>query len=490
MLITHYNVFPDFRYKYKQKILNFNSLRYCSLIFVALFLSVIAGGCITDSFTTSPSDLLTFSREKVDFDTIFTGEGSTTARLVVSNRASKALNITSIRLAADDSYFAVNVDGVSGTVFHDVEIRANDSIYIFIECRPPVTDDVEPYRIEDKLLFVTNGVEQALPIEADAWNVTRLRAEVLTADTRLSSTAPYVVYDSLVVAKDVTLTIDPGVRMLFHDGARLRVHGSLQAVGTPEKIIEFGGDRIDDVLPDVGYDVLAGQWAGIEFTETSSGNSLEYVDIHSTEFGVTVAPVESLAEPSLYLRNSWLHNSRGSALAARYARIEAVGVCFSEAGAGVIDLTGGEHSFLQCTFANNYLFAVPSDPLLTLHHVLPSAPDSDLPFMSATFRNCILYSTMTGDINIDNLGGSNVYLQRCSLRSNGSNDDNFIDCLWDVDPLFFAVREDYDFNYHLQPESPVLHSADGSFITPAAEVDMDGINRWTFGTPALGAYAQ
>ena len=469
--------------------MNFNSLRTGSLIFVALLLSLIAGGCITDSFTTSPNDLLTFSREKVDFDTIFTGQGSTTARLVVSNRASKALNISSIRLASDDSYFALNVDGVSGSVFHDVEIRANDSIYVFIECRPPVTEDIDPYLIEDRILFVTNGVEQALPVEADAWNVTRLNAETLTADTRFSSSAPYIVYDSLVVAKDVTLTIDPGVRMLFHDGARLTVHGSLQAVGTAEKIIEFGGDRIDDVLPDVGYDVLAGQWGGIEFTETSKDNRIEYADIHSTDFGVTVAPVESLASPSLYLRNAWLHNSRGSALAARYARIEATGVCFSEAGAGVIDLTGGEHSFLQCTFANNYLFAVPSDPLLTLRHVLPSAPDSDLPLMSARFRNCIIYSTMAADINIDDLSGSDVMLQRCSLRSRGSNDDNFVDCLWDTDPMFFAVREDYDFNYHLKEDSPVLHSADEVFITPAAEVDFYGINRYMFGTPALGAYA-
>ena len=43
--------------------------------------------CISDAITTSPSDVLTFSRDTVSFDTVFTDVGTPTARLVVHNRA-------------------------------------------------------------------------------------------------------------------------------------------------------------------------------------------------------------------------------------------------------------------------------------------------------------------------------------------------------------------------------------------------------------------
>ena len=108
---------------------------------------------------------------------------------------------------------------------------------------------MEPWRVADQLEFVTNGVTQEVEVEAWAQNVTRLKGERITADTRLTPKLPYLVFDSLTVDKDATLTIDPGVRMLFHDGASLIVHGRLEAVGEVGNMIHLRGDRIDNVLP-------------------------------------------------------------------------------------------------------------------------------------------------------------------------------------------------------------------------------------------------
>ena len=93
--------------------------------------------CIEDGITTSSTDILTFSRDTVCFDTVFTELGTPTARLLVYNKAKKGVNISSIRFRNPDTRFQINVDGVSGTEFHDVEIRAKDSIYVFIECYLP-----------------------------------------------------------------------------------------------------------------------------------------------------------------------------------------------------------------------------------------------------------------------------------------------------------------------------------------------------------------
>ena len=89
--------------------------------------------CIDDGFTTSPSDILAFSTDTVNFDTIFTEQGTATRTLKVYNRSDKSLKISSINLAKGSaSGFIVNVDGLSGTSFNDTEIRGQDSLYIFI----------------------------------------------------------------------------------------------------------------------------------------------------------------------------------------------------------------------------------------------------------------------------------------------------------------------------------------------------------------------
>ena len=52
--------------------------------------------CISDAISTSPHDVLTFSRDTVSFDTVFTGVGTPTARLIVSNKAKKGIKINSV----------------------------------------------------------------------------------------------------------------------------------------------------------------------------------------------------------------------------------------------------------------------------------------------------------------------------------------------------------------------------------------------------------
>ena len=119
--------------------------------------------------------------------------------------------------------------------------------------------------------------------------------------------------------KDATLTIDPGVRMLFHDGASLIVHGRLEAVGEVGNMIHLRGDRIDNVLPDVGYEVLSGQW-GVVIAPESFGNRIEYVEMQSSSTGLRVDSCGDLSRQKLTLVNSWLHNSSGSVFESRYSR--------------------------------------------------------------------------------------------------------------------------------------------------------------------------
>lgn len=454
--------------------------------FAVLCCSLVS--CIDDSFTSSPSDRLTFSTDTLSFDTVFTGTGTPTARLLVFNRAKKSIRISEIKMKNPDSRFQMNVDGQSGDIFRDVEIRGEDSIYVFVECLLPETSSDEPYLTEDAIEFVTNGNRQEVTLEAYGQNVTRLKALRVTEDMTLTPARPYVVTDSLVVAEGATLTVEPGTRLLFHDKASMIVYGRLDARGTPEKKIQMRGDRLDDVLPDVGYDILAGQWKGISIAKESYGNVMEYVDMRSTQYGLTVAPGD-LSRRKLLLLNSWLHNSQGSALASALAWVDAYGCVFSEAADNVVMLAGGRHLFTQCTFSNYYLFASKGMPIIGLYHIVPDPEDESAePLMRARFENGIIYG-MTGDINIGDLEGSDVYMYNMLFKSTGDNDEHFIDCLWDKDPLFLTVRSDYYFNYHVKPESPALDAGNPDFVTPECRIDMDGNDRLgSTPFPTLGAY--
>lgn len=470
-----------------------SALRLAPVLFIVLLFQGMAS-CISDSITTSPSDVLTFSADTVSFDTVFTDLGTPTARLKVYNRAKKSVIISHVSLEDPSTNFAINVDGVSGKDFSDIEIRGGDSIFVFIECYIPEVDQNTPKLVEDRLKFVTNGVTQSVLLEAWGQNVTRLRGLTVTEDMTFTAERPYVVFDSLTVAPEAKLTIEPGANILFHDGAKMTVSGTLEALGAPGQMINMRGDRLDNVLPDVGYDILAGQWEGITIKPESFDNRMEYVDMRSTKHGLVVDSCADLSKRKLYLLNSWLHNSQRNALQANYAWVDATGCVFSEAAGSVVFLAGGKHEFLQCTLTNYYLFVYPTEPLLQLAHCMPASIEDNpyQPLMEAAFKNCIFYG-LPADINEGDLTGSNVYLDFCSLKSPGSDDDNFRNCLWDTDPLFLTVRNDYYFNYHVAEDSPVIGAGDPAYLTDQqSRIDMDGTDRLTAspdGRPTLGAYA-
>ena len=466
-----------------------NALRNILFILVAIF-GVTVTSCISDDFTDSPNATLTFSTDTVRFGAIFTDLTTPTARLQVFNKNNKGVNISSIRFKNPDTPFRLNVDGVSGSSFSDIEIRGNDSIYVFMECYIDADDTFEPWRVADQLEFITNGVTQEVEVEAWAWNVTRLHGVNVTANTTLTAERPYVIFDTLTVAPETVLTIEPGAWLLFHDKAAMKVRGTLLAIGETDNFIRMSGDRLDDILPDVAYDQMAGQWGGIDIAPESFGNRMEFVNMRSTVSGLRVDSCGDLSRNKLTLVNSWLHNSQGNVLSSQYAAVDAYGCCFSEAAGSVVKLTGGYHNFVQCTIANSYLFSSLFQPNLYLEHVMPEEMENNsAPLMTANFENGIIWGEIGTPIQPGDLVGSNVYMRYMLFKADGTDDENFINCIWNQDPLFFTVRNDYYFDYRLQPDSPALGAGNPGYITPECLYDMDGIYRLAEGAPALGAYA-
>ena len=453
------------------------------LILLLPFIPMLAG-CIEDGFTTSPADQPLFSTDTLDMGTVFTEASTTTHSFTVRNPYSKQLSISDISLSGPAaSCFRLNVDGISGERFSAVDIRGKDSIYVFVEATFPAGEHpVTGY--EAKIDFTTNGVVRSVVVTADGQNVRRLHGKIIEGEENFDSTLPYQIFDSLVVAPGARLTISPGSKLYFHDKSMLIVRGTLIAEGDVDNPINMTGDRTGNVVGDVSFDLMSRQWTGVFFTSTSTGNKLSHVSLRNTSQGVTVDGNPENTDTQLTLVNSILRNSGGLVLEAYHSRIDATGCEFAEASEGIVYLQGGNHTFTHCTFANYYLFSALGGASVQLAHISSDEKTglddgSGLPYTTANFVNCIIYGNGS-DLSHADLSGTGITLQRCLLKSAGEDDDNFIECIWESDPLYYTVRSDYYFDYRVKPDSPAI----GAGLTTDTPAD------W-YGTPraaTLGAY--
>lgn len=459
-----------------------------SLLFI--FLGLCTTACIEDGVDTSPSSQPEFSCDTLKMGVAFTGQGTPTRSFTVRNPHDKILSISSISLRGGDKGFRLNVDGVSGRSFQNVEVRGNDSIYVFVEATVPQVGSGQPRDVEDILDFVTNGVTRSVVLSVTGQDVTRHDGVTVQTDATWEADQPYQIYDSLVVAHGATLTLKPGVRIYFHDKAYMKVDGKLVCGGSVDAPIVMSGDRMDNIVGDLAFDLLAAQWQGITFGEGSRGNTMSHTEVRNTVTGLLCQPGSELE-----LLNCNIRNASACTLESNRADIRAYGTVFSEAVMNVVQLNGGTVEMNHCTLANYYLRKYPTLPLMGL--LWTGAIDDeyeyddeyfpvDAPYMKADFSNCIFYG-LSADLSIGDLAGAEVFYRSCLFKSAGQDDDNFINCLWDTDPLYRTVREDYIFDYRLADESPAATAADPALMSPKAATDFYGVAR-DVNALSMGAY--
>lgn len=457
-------------------------------VVLCVLASALFPSCIEDSFTDSPSDQPGFSVDTLKLGTVFTEEMTVTHRFSVRNPASKSLLISRIALSGEYArYFRLNVDGFSGRDFANVEIRGRDSIFVLVEATlPPAGRDL-PSEMNAHVDFTTNGVTRSVVLNALGQDVERLKALCVSTDMTLDSPKPYQIFDSLVVEPSATLRLAPGTRLCFHDKASLIVRGTLISDGTVDDPVILSGDRTGNVVTDISFDLMSRQWEGVRFCSGSSDNILRNTIIKNTVNGVLIDGSETPdVQTSLTMINSRLRNSGGLVLDAVHADVTAVGCEFAEGGAGLVRLQGGNHRFSQSTFANYYLFAAIGGPAITFDHFSYDTEDeTGLPLMSARIDNSIIYG-LGSDLSHGDLTGSDILIRNCLLKSRGTDDDNFISCVWESNPLYYTVRNEYFFDYRLHDDSPAIGVGDPELIGPDGSRDGYGLDRGL--TPDLGAY--
>lgn len=458
---------------------------------VISYLSLVS--CIDDSITTTSTDCLSFSVDSLKMGDLFSDEMSPTFRFTVRNKDTKGVELRDVYISdAQGAEFYVNVDGFPSDVSPVVEIRGKDSIYVLVKALPEANLQTKPVEIGAWLNFVYNGTTSRIRIYATSTDVVRLKDEVIDHDTHLSAERPYMVFGDLTVQENVTLTIPAGVKMYFYDKAALKVNGTLICEGVAGSPVEMRGTRTGNVVGDISFELMSRQWDGVYFSNTSKNNQLNNTVIKNTVSGVNVDGEENEKPVDITLINCVLRNSGTKVLSALNSTVTAVGCEFAEAAEGLVDITGGKgHKLINCTIANNYLFSAVTGPGLGIYpppaDSTPASESSNSHLPDVEVINSIFYG-LGKALSPGDLTGSPVRIKKCSFGGEGYDDENFIACLWDTDPMFYTVRGDYYFNYRLQPDSPVLNIGDTIDWTlyKGSEIDFYGNRRGV--TPDLGAY--
>ncbi len=381
---------------------------------------------------------LEFSKDTVYLDTVFTNIGSSTYKLKVYNRSKKAITIPSIKLGrGNNSGYRLNVDGLPGKSFENIDILAQDSIFVFIETTIDYNEISDPLYI-DEILFdtgineqkvnlvtlvqdavflfpnKTNGIIETLTLDGEA---TKLQGRYLTdAELIFTNEKPYVIYGYMAVGdaqnNPKTLTMQPGAKVHFHansglivnPNSSLHINGSLNMEGQPETEVTIQGDRLEP-----SFENTAGQWGVIWLRQGSVNNQIQYATIKNGNIGLLVDGYTDANTPILDIQNTQLYNFSKFGIFARLSNILGKNLVFNNFGMGAFaGIQGGVYDFTHCTFAN-YWIGTRSFSTVYLNNFYTEDQVNYVAFHlnKADFTNCIIYGSNNIEMKLEKVDAGN-----------------------------------------------------------------------------------
>lgn len=425
------------------------------LFFVGLAITV--SSCRQDFvFEPSTGDLV-FSKDTIYLDTVFANIGSSTYTLKVYNKSSKDIKIPTIRLAKGvGTKYRITVDGMTGDqnrVFHDVELLAKDSMYIFIETTAGIgdanpTDFLYTDQIEfdsganlQKVELVTliqdayfifpnkqNGITETIPIgfnddgtvlETNGRNLNHSHPDNGDEYT-FHTDKPYVVYGYASVPNGETLTIPGGARVHFHaesgivvqQGGSLQIEGSQSTTAALENEVIFEGDRLEPDFSDV-----PGQWGTVYLRQGSVSHKIKNLTLKNAVVGLLV---EDNQGNLMTIEDTQIYDCSNYGILSYNGSIDGKKVVINNCGQFSLGAVyGGFYNFTNCTFNNNWS----SSKQLAVYvaDYLKDADPESLP-LTANFINCIIYGSNSNEIILDKKGTDfNTSFQNCLVKINVSS---------------------------------------------------------------------
>ncbi|MFN8446381.1 MAG: right-handed parallel beta-helix repeat-containing protein [Caldilineaceae bacterium] len=184
------------------------------------------------------------------------------------------------------------------------------------------------------------ALQQEQPDTPSITPQTIISTNITTTTTWTKSASPYQVTQDIAVAAGVTLTVQPGVQVIFNGNTRLEVLGAIRAVGTQAEPILF-----------TGANKSAGSWEGILFYGNATTTVSGVFDYTTVEYGGS--------------------GTQGGNLYLRYAQVKIDHSTIGQGGAnGIFGSTMSDADVANTNFVGNaskalWLTNPVHDPILT-----------------------------------------------------------------------------------------------------------------------------
>ncbi len=465
-----------------------------SIFAICVVLVAAACGPQPKPFPEGNGDLRS-SQDTLRFDTLFSTISSTTAWLKIYNAGREALTIDSVFLSSGGSSgFRASVDALPLSECKGLRILSGDSLFVFVELTAPMQHQVEPQSIVDELCFISRQETMKVVLEACAWDALFWRGKTVTSDTTLTASSPYVIYDSLVVLPGATLRLMPGTTLYFHDGAALMVYGTLLSEGSLDSPVIFRGDRLDWAFDDFPYEWYPGQWTGVYLGTESYGNRLDFTYIRGAYYGIISDEPSAPDSMKLTLSNSRLFNMSYSCLYALGSKMEVSNTLLANSGSYTLALIGGDAVFTHCTVANYQLLVAREEntPAVVVVNFTQDEKGKKHPYplRQASFRNSIIYGSRENELGFGLMEehAHQVSFDACIVRNKEVlAEDISSRMLYNEDPCFRSINDNYRYDFHLDSVSPAIGKADIKY-SKDFPLDADGKSRLEDEAPDLGIY--
>ena len=506
-----------------------------SLYFIfTLSILIFWSSCRNDFDFSTSTVQLQFSKDTVYLDTVFTNIGSSTYNLKVYNRTDEDILIPNIALGfGETSEYRLNVDGIAGKQFENVELLAKDSMFVFVETTINIEnlpnlngeflytdyiefgDGVNAQKVElvtlvKDAIFIypdkdnTTGIIETLTLTIDDEQIeTEIQGRYLEADElTFTNEKPYVIYGYAAVPENETFTIEAGARVHFHadsgiivtENASININGSLST--NPEALeneVILAGDRLEPLYEDV-----PGQWGTIWLFDGSINNTINYATIKNATVAILSDGNQDEMTDKLTITNSQIYNSSNFGILGRATSISGENLVINNSGqASFAGTIGGKYNFTHCTIANYWNNSFRQFPSVLLNNFLigdDAIVINDL--TEANFNNCIIYGNDNPELLIEKEDGTdfNFKFTNCLIRFDDSF-NNFTQPEYDFDNVTLyennIFNEDPDFletetnQLIIGEESAGINQGNTVF---ANQVPVDILNNDRTSAPDLGAY--
>ena len=408
--------------------------------------------CRKDFDTELSTGNLTFSKDTIFFNRVFDDISSSTRRFTVRNSSDNDITIPTISLErGESSFYRLNVDGIAGKSFNNIDILAKDSIFVFVEATINFDDVDTEFMYRDNVLFDTGTNEQKVELEALVLDVNLIRPDreelegedgfvfeeiilgqtvdpnnpdelidVSVVGTNLAddelhwtSDKPYLVYNFVGVPPGKTLIIDAGTQIHFHANSGIIVQNGakIEVNGTLDNQVVFQGDRLEELFEDV-----PGQWFMINLMKGSKNSIIENAVIKNSVIGLLVESDISIAEETLTANNVQIYNTTSYGILGNEAKITAKNLVIGNNGLSSFGtVLGGTYNFTHATFGNYWRNSNRQIPTVFLTNLSNTFEGH----LTANFTNCIIDGNQNIEIGLEKgeLGGTfDFKFKNCLLK--------------------------------------------------------------------------